>query len=88
MNKLQFRKNKVRNNGFRWNKAQIKKTTEEIVEEEDDQLELYNELMDELKSIKRKKTLERFIKDNRGLINELELENKNKLLGYIRNNFY
>ncbi len=90
MNKLQFRKNKVRTHGFRFNKATQQKPIEEeeVEEEEDFGQELYDELMDELSSIKRKKTLERFIKQNRNLINELDQARKVKLLTYIRNKFY
>ena len=97
MNKLEYRKNKVRNGNFYlYNKNKVNKEMErrqkeempEIEELEEVEEDLYEELMDELQTIKRKKTLERFVKENRDLINELNVEQKGKILQYIRERFY
>ena len=88
MNSLEFRKNKVSHGNFRWNKTQKIKLIEELEEDDELDIDLFEELLDELKSIKRKKTLERFIKQNRELINELASDKKQDLLHYIRTNFY
>lgn len=93
INKLEYTKNKIRNGRFylyqqnKINKLKEKLNPkdEELEELEDD---LFNELMYELKAIKKKRTLEAFIKENKELINELELGQKTELLKYIKNKFY
>jgi len=65
------------------------KQLNELMDEEDEMnKEILQELMEELVQIKKKRHLEVFIRDNREEINNLSIKYKNKILNYIKNNFY
>ena len=94
MDKLEYRKNKVNGSRFylynqnRINAIKEKNKPAEQKELEEEEENILEELIDEIKTIKRKQTLEKFIKQNKELINELKPEQQTKLLKFIKERFY
>ena len=93
-NKLEYRKNKRNSNHFylyqnnyvrKHKQIQEQKLLGDLIQTEND---VFDELMKELKLIKRKTTLKRFIQKNKEIIRGLIPDKRNKITKYIKTNFY
>ena len=91
---LGHRQKKV-NKGFKYIPIQTKNhlTGKNIAEKEfnefkDENTELLSDLLDDLSSLKTKRSLEYFVAENREYINQLQSTQRNVLLTAIKNRFY
>jgi hypothetical protein len=75
-----YRKNKIK-------KLEDKKEKEFLKELKQSKDELFKSFMEEIKYIKRKATVKRFLQNSRDIVEELTNEQRTELIKYIRSNF-